>query len=74
MCPGSLGWGPGAFAESPPVTVVTLVVKAAQRNPGKTYCVPSRSKFMLSADLPSALWSRVGVPYCPKKAKRVGRW
>ena len=47
VCPGSLGWGPGAFAESPPVTVMMLVVRAAQRNPGKTYCVPSRSKFML---------------------------
>ena len=29
--PGSVGWGPGAFAESPPVTVVMLVVSRRLR-------------------------------------------
>lgn len=37
------GVGPRAFAESPPVTVVTLVVKVAQRNPkeGKPIVCPA---------------------------------
>ena len=72
MCPGSLGWGPGAFAESLPVTVMRLVVRAAQRNPGKTYCVPSRSKFMLPADLPSALGPEWECPVVQRKQRGLG--